>query len=318
MTQPVVIVSTEVDVTTDAVVLALGEMDVPYVRINTDRYPYELAVGVDVTALGVVSRVEGQLVRPRSIWHRRVRSAPAPVGIDPGIHDYCLYEAQTLLRGISLVGCRRVMSDPSAVYRAENKLAQLSAAINVGLRVPRTCISNDPEHVRAFLKGQERAICKPLRRGWFRDQSGEWSIYTTEILPEMLDELGSTSDAPAIFQELIPKACDVRVTVVGGEFFVAEIDSQSDESAAIDWRRTTNPELPHRTATLPEEVMSRLRRLLDGLQLQFAAIDLVRTLDDEYVFLEVNPNGQWLWLDDQLDLGITHAVASWLRAPVHG
>jgi glutathione synthase/RimK-type ligase-like ATP-grasp enzyme len=104
----------------------------------------------------------------------------------------------------------------------------------------------------------------------------------------------------------------VRVTYVGGHLFVAEIDSQSDPAAKVDWRRTANPDLPHRRAALPRAVEQGIGRLMEVMDLRFGAIDLIRTPGDAYMFLEVNPSGQWLWLDDILDFGITEAVADWL------
>lgn len=313
MSEQVLIVSTELDVATDAVVRELRRRGQPCVRVNSDRYPYEIGATIELSRAGALAiSIEGRPITPRAVWYRRIRSAPQPAGMDPGIHAYCLHEAQTLLRGVSLVGAKRVMSDPAAVFRAENKVAQLAAAAVVGLRIPDTCISNDPMRVASFANKHERIVCKPLRSGWFRDSEGEWSIYTTEVKRDMLDEIDSVSAAPSIFQELIPKHCDVRVTVVGERMFVAEIDSQSDERGKIDWRRTSNSHLPHAAATLPKRVHEKLSALMKRLRLRFGAIDLVRTPADEYVFLEVNPNGQWLWIDDILGLGITEAIVDWL------
>jgi glutathione synthase/RimK-type ligase-like ATP-grasp enzyme len=110
----------------------------------------------------------------------------------------------------------------------------------------------------------------------------------------------------------VPKRFDVRVTIVGRQVFAAAIDSQSDLSASIDWRLTDNPALPHHAVTLPESLTANLIRLMECLGLTFGAIDLVERPDGEFVFLEVNPSGQWLWLDRMLDLGISEAVADWL------
>ena len=51
---------------------------------------------------------------------------------------------------------------------------------------------------------------------------------------------------------------------------------------------------------------------MDPHDLQYGAIENVLTPDGQFVFLEINPNGQWLWLDDMLSLGITTAIAEWL------
>lgn len=312
MARPVLIVSTRVDAATDAIADELRRRGQPFVRFDTDRYPYAATASFLASPEGTSLELDGAVVAPASVWYRRVRSPEPPSGMDLGIHEYCLREAQALVHGMGLLGHSRIMSAPEAIVRAESKVAQLALARAVGLAIPATCVSNDPARVRAFASGYDRLVCKPVRSGWYRDAQGEWSIYTNEVTPDLLDDSHALSLTPCIFQELIPKACDVRVTVVGKRVFAAEIDSQSDEAARIDWRRTSNPDLPHRRAALPEPLARVLLELMRRLGLRFGAIDFVLTPDGQYVFLEVNPNGQWLWLDDKLELGITRAVADWL------
>lgn len=155
-------------------------------------------------------------------------------------------------------------------------------------------------------------IVKPVRSGYLTQGGQEFSIFTSRVLEEHLGELESARLSPAIYQELVPKRFDIRVTVVGSQIFAAAIDSQSDPLAMVDWRKTDNPELPHYTATLPERVNTLLLRLMSSLRLTFGAIDMIQTSGGDYVFLEVNPSGQWLWIDDKLCLGISDAIANWL------
>jgi len=318
MDPSVLIISTRVDAATDAVAAELSRRGRYFVRFDTDRYPYEARLSFLTSDGAPRLELDGTPLRPGSVWYRRVRSPEPPNAMDPGIHEYCVREAQALVLGTGLTARGRILSPPEAIVRAENKVAQLAFAQALGLAVPATCVSNDPAAIRAFATQHERLVSKPLRSGWYRDAEGEWSIYTNEVTADLLDDPHALSLAPCIFQELIPKACDVRVTIVGDRVFTAEIESQSDEAARIDWRRTTNPDLPHRRAELPPVVQTALLDLVRQLGLHFGAIDLVRTPDDRYVFLEVNPNGQWLWLDDKLELGITRAVADWLCADGHG
>jgi glutathione synthase/RimK-type ligase-like ATP-grasp enzyme len=102
------------------------------------------------------------------------------------------------------------------------------------------------------------------------------------------------------------------VTIVGQRIFAASIDSQSDPNATIDWRKTENPLLPHAPIELPKPLQQSLLELMMRLSLSYGAIDLVLTPDGRYVFLEVNPNGQWLWIDEMLSLGISQSIAEWL------
>jgi glutathione synthase/RimK-type ligase-like ATP-grasp enzyme len=231
----------------------------------------------------------------------------------PGIYDFCLRETRSALLGSILALNGRVMSRPECVWAAEYKPNQLAAAHAIGLRIPATVITNDPNQIRAaFDRFGRKMVAKPVRTGFVDMGSEQRAIFTNVVSEEDLADLGSARMSPTIFQQHIPKKCDVRVTVVGRKTFVAEIDSQSDEAAKIDWRRTSNPNLPHRRARLPAILEDRILALMDRLGLSFGALDFVLTQDDEYYFLEVNPNGQWLWLDDMLGFDITGNVADWL------
>ena len=157
-------------------------------------------------------------------------------------------------------------------------------------------------------------IVKPARSGHFWQDGEEYSVFTSALTAEHLDSLDDARWTPSIYQERVPKDVDVRVTFVGDKVFAAAIHSQTDPAASVDWRKTENPDLPHSRMDLPNLLIDQLRQLMTRLNLTFGCIDLVKTPDGGYVFLEVNPSGQWLWLDDQLDFGISAAVADWLVA----
>lgn len=233
--------------------------------------------------------------------------------MSPGVHEFCIRESRAALVGTLLAQSTRIMSPPANIWAAEHKIHQLTTAKAAGLDIPATVITNDPDEIRrAFSLFAGNMIIKPVRTGFVDCDGEQRAIYTSRVLESHMSQVESARLSPAIVQPLIDKRCDVRVTAVGTKLFVAEIDSQGDPAAAVDWRRTENPNLPHRRATLPEGVENSIRRLLNNLGLVFGALDLVRTPDDRYVFLEVNPNGQWVWMDDMLDLGISAAVAAWL------
>jgi glutathione synthase/RimK-type ligase-like ATP-grasp enzyme len=318
----VLIVSTMLDVSTDAVVRELDSRGVECTRLNTETYPFAttmtLSIGGDVAAQIELQRESDPTVRsvvPTSVWFRRVRQPLRPSEMSSGVYDFCLREARSTLLGVVDVSSARIMSPPDCVWRAEHKVVQLSVARECGLLIPETVVTNEPAAVEAaFHRFKGRMIAKPARSGFVDYGDEQHAVYTTQIHQENLVDLEGARWSPVIYQELIEKRCDVRATYVGGSLFVAEIDSQTDPDARIDWRRTSNPQLPHRVASLPGAVEDRVRTLMARLGLQFGALDFVRTLDDEYVFLEVNPNGQWLWLEDQLGFRISGAIADWLAA----
>jgi glutathione synthase/RimK-type ligase-like ATP-grasp enzyme len=208
----------------------------------------------------------------------------------------------------------RWMNSPDAVWKSEFKPYQLQVTRDVGLRIPKTIISNDPVAIRHAYDEFEQMVVKPSRSGHFRQGDEEYSIYTSLVKPTDIAFVEESRWTPSIYQELVPKRYDIRVTCVGDELFPAAIHSQDDPASEVDWRRTDDPNLCHSHIDLPENIASKLRLLMRRLNLQFGCIDLVLTPAGEYVFLEINPSGQWLWLDDRLDLGISRSIADWLAA----
>jgi len=315
----VLIVSTIQDVPTDEIVLRLAALGVSHMRLNTEDYPFASTLTFCPTTnhgKNEFATDAKSLGTPTTIWYRRMRTPSKPDEMDEGVYTFCLQESRAALLGSLLSLDARWMSHPTAVWRAEFKPFQLSLAIKCGLPVPKTLITNDPSAVRSAFAGFDGMIVKPVRSGFIVNEGQEFSIYTSKILEDHLAELDNARFSPAIYQELVPKRFDVRVTIVGERIFAAAIDSQSDPDAAIDWRKTNNPQLPHHEISLPDNVRVKLLEMMKRLGLSFGAIDMVQTPEGKYVFLEVNPSGQWLWLDDKLHLGISDAVASWLAQMV--
>lgn len=309
------------DVATDSVVSALLHRGVQVTRWNSEDYPFEqfLTAQLSTEEPGLSGILE-PAGRPAvnfdalsSIWYRRVRVPERPSHFSAGIYEFCVRESRAALLGTILGLRNRIMSPPASVWAAEHKILQLAVAKSLGLSVPNTVVTNKPAEVReAFARFRGKMISKVVRRGYAETESGQLAIYTSQVLEDHLAFVEDARWSPAIYQPLISKKCDVRVTVVGDRLFVAEIESQGDTASMIDWRKTRRPDLPHRRAELPRPVSDRLQQLVSSLGLSFAAIDLIRTPQDDYIFLEVNPNGQWLWLDEVLNLGISEAIADWL------
>lgn len=151
-----------------------------------------------------------------------------------------------------------------------------------------------------------------MRSGYVVKNGVECAVFTTKLEAEVMNDLSDAALSPTIYQEFLPKVYDIRVTIVGRKLFAVSIDSQSDPSATIDWRKTENSSLPHSPIELPEPLPRSLQELMSRLSLSYGAIDLVLTPDGRYVFLEINPNGQWLWIDEMLSLGISRSIAGWL------
>jgi glutathione synthase/RimK-type ligase-like ATP-grasp enzyme len=200
------------------------------------------------------------------------------------------------------------VNDPARDEVAAHKAYQLRVAQAVGLPIPETLITNDPQQARAFAerRGHGRTIYKA-----FSATEQHWRE-TRLLRPEELALLDSVRYAPVIFQEYIPARVDLRITVIGEEIFPAAIHSQ-ETAYAVDFRMDmTNARME--ATRLPAEVERGLRTLMTRLGLVYGAIDMRLTPDGRYVFLEVNTAGQFLFVEDATGMPISAALARLLAA----
>jgi hypothetical protein len=179
---------------------------------------------------------------------------------------------------------------------AELKLYQLQIAEQLGFRVPRTLVSRDPEVLRTFAStNKSGTICKPIFHGMFVDKTSSYAVYTRRVTPESINA-DTVRFCPVLLQEEIARSADVRATFIGPHCFVADIKGAP---SLVDWR---DPDVPvsYTVSDLGAEVEGLCRAMLAKLGLIYGAFDFVRTPTGDLVFLEVNPTGEWAWLEDRL------------------
>ena len=312
--ETVLIVTASYDEAPKYVADKLDQLEVPYFRLDTDRFPREIDISFSPSQ-GVTISDGGRTVSGdeiKSVWYRRNVAPYLQDDLDSHVREFCTRESREFLDGVlSSLSTRRWLSDPSAIRKAERKLYQLTVAHQLGFTVPDTTVTNEQRSARQFAQGRH-LIAKAISSGYVTRPSGNWAIFTSAVAPEDLGDLDGLSLAPVTFQEMVEKKSDIRVTVVGGEVFAAEILSQDDMSSRVDWRATEDPDIGHRAHQLPQNVVDLCQRLVKQLGLGFGAIDLALTPEGNYVFFEINPNGEWLWLEDRLGFPISDRIAQWL------
>ena len=319
----VLLVTTRLDSASDAVADALKRAGIRFYRLNTEDLPLgarsscEFRIGTHLLRWHSEDRI-ASLDAVKRIWFRRHRLPALPTDTVPAHAEYCLRESQWFVRGLlwnlaEQVPAANWMSLPANIQRAESKMLQLHVAGTVGLACPETLISNNPDEIRVFFARQEgRVVAKPLRLGFFDYGHVQTAAYTTAVSTADLATDDALAVAPVIYQRHLEKRCDIRVTIVGDSIYTAAIHSQDADSARVDWRRS-DVELAHEVHVLPDEIATACQRLMKALNLHFGAVDLVLTPNDQYYFLEINPNGQWLWLEDRLRFPISEKIVEWLR-----
>jgi MvdD family ATP-grasp ribosomal peptide maturase len=291
------------------------------IRFNTDRYPTDVRLtayyGPSEDERLTLTNEEGEfdLREVTAIWHRRLNfGANLPAGLDTQLRNASIGEASAAAHGMlaSLKAFR--MDHVQHIRRAENKQLQLQVARELGLHTPRTLTTNDPAAARAFAKDCEGGmVTKMLSSFAIYDEGKELVVFTNPVKPEDLADLSGLSICPATFQELLPKSLEIRATVVDRRVMSASIDSQVSARATHDWRRDGVRMIQDwQHYQLPLEVEEKILRLMDYFSLNYGAIDIILTPDKRHVFIELNPCGEFFWLEQAPGLPISEAIADLL------
>jgi glutathione synthase/RimK-type ligase-like ATP-grasp enzyme len=197
------------------------------------------------------------------------------------------------------------------IRQGECKQLQLELARAVGLELPRTLVTNEPDSVRAFFEQCGGRVMTKMMASFAVYEGGqEQVVFTNPLSAADLEDLEGLRLCPMTFQERVEKARELRVTIVGERVFSAAIDSNAMERSRTDWRREGMAMIDRwQTCELPAEVERKLLALMDALGLNYGAADLIETPDGRLVFLEVNPAGEYFWLERLNGLPISDALA---------
>jgi len=195
--------------------------------------------------------------------------------------------------------------------RAASKLLQYEAACKLGLKVPETLFTNSPEEIRNFLASREEVVYKPLSTAGWKSKDRQFLSYTAVVTRESLVSDALLRQTPGIFQKLVPKAYELRITVMGKKVLAAKILSQQTQRGKLDWRKSYD-ELQFEAVCLPPDVEQQCIALLDELGLVFGCFDFIVTPSGEYIFLEVNEMGQFLFVERYCGLPLLDAFVQFL------
>ncbi|MBI3724517.1 hypothetical protein HY251_11270 [bacterium] len=299
----IVVVSDRIDGHARCVQRRLAEKGAECTIFDTGEVPARARISAWVdnerSARVRVRREPGDIdfARVKTVWLRRLSGLRPGEELSEEDREFAKEESIALLLSLGVTLQDRFWVNPmvSALVtdRGYGKVSQLELARELGLEVPRTLATNDPDAAREFLSvTKEGAIYKPFRSpSRSREEGGkkQWLVlFTTKIDWKALAKLDGVRHAPCIFQEYVPKKLELRVTVIGEKVFAAEIHSQVHEKSAVDFRRHYDVEnTPYRIHELPRAIEEKLVALDRKLGLVFGASDLMHKPDGRYVFLEV-------------------------------
>ena len=303
----VLILTKSQDSHSDVIADELRCRHVPVLRFDQSEYPNNVVISTTMCSgyptKGYIS-YQGActpLSDITSLWRRRPTLYVPPDSVTPG--EKIFLEDETR-RGIEGLFDSHVFSVSKmlAIRASNNKVVQLQRAQQLQLTIPKSLFTNDPTSVLPFYESCDgQVITKPVQNGFIEDDPNNKRLIFTNVVthehlsnPTLLHKVGATTH---LFQEHIPKAFDLRVVIMGRQIFAVEIHTPADNH---DFR-SAYADATYHVHQLPSGLSNKLLALVKSFDLQFSSMDLMVTKDGEYVWVELNPNGQFYWLQYQLE-----------------
>lgn len=199
----------------------------------------------------------------------------------------------------SMLSDKKWLNDYWKMIEAERKIYQIKIASEIGFTIPDTLITSNPNKAKDFWSHcQNQMVIKALMLSSTEDTM----IYTNEVTEELMSKIERIKTSPVILQKLVQKKYELRITVVGDIIFPARVESKNK----IDWRKSATSFV---SCNIPSSVKQKCFQLVKMLGLQYGCIDMIVTNDNDYTFLEINPNGQWQFVEEQTNMPISKAIA---------
>lgn len=310
----ILILSNKWDITVDFIVAELRARGCDFLRINTE----DLASGQATICLPDLRILASKCGEVRDltrtvnvIWNRRpgkpfddILPSARP---SPATQNFVNDQWLSWLEALQLIPNVTWINQPQANDAMENKARQLFMASKVGFQIPETVITNDPKEAWQLAKKHgNRLVAKALYSPLIEEPNEDYFVFTNEITTADLTPEEEIKISPSIFQQCLNPKIDYRVTVVGETVFPVRVECQNQECSHIDWR-VEKSDLRFIACNLPSEVEELCRRYVKANGLVFGAMDLVE-YNGRFFFLEINPNGEWGWLQKPNNIPIAEAL----------
>lgn len=276
------------------------------IRFDVDLYPLQNKLSTIFENGSWVSILETPETKYRlddiaAVWYRRAYNIGRGLKeeLDAKFYGAAMGEIRNTLFGFLESIDAYSLGKPGVYRRLDSKEEQLKIADKIGLKIPETCLTNNPEDARQFIIKHKNVVAK-MQTGFAIYEDGVESVVFTNVIGEdKLEELDSLLYCPMQFQKKIEKKKELRITVVGQDVYAFEIDSQQFEDAKVDWRKDGVNLIDKWVRTeLPADVETKILELLNVYNVDYGAIDMIVSPEDDYYFIEINAAGEFFWLDN--------------------
>lgn len=317
--QMLLIISDKFDTHTDFVQKKLNEQKISNYRLNVDK---ESLLTTEFTKLNnhwVINNGEKIITTTEinAVWCRRPF---VHLNIDEKINtstDFKIWKNEwnrTLLGLYTVLENKIWLNKLRETFRGENKYFQMIVAEKVGLEMPASITSNNKEELLNFARKYKYVAFKVMEQEIYIDQESNLptGLYANKITHRELMNFKEKGENPIFLQEYIEKDYEVRYTVVGEDHFVCKIDSQKSNVSCDDWRKYDLANTPHTEILPPKFIKEKIIALMRELNIKYGALDFIVTKNGDWIFLEINCMGQWLWIEQLTGMKISDSIVKWV------
>jgi glutathione synthase/RimK-type ligase-like ATP-grasp enzyme len=314
----IIVVSNSQDATADYLCSRLKHENLEHIRFDTDTVIGQVELLYKANQFSLF--INGITLSPNkvnSVWYRRPeRLELNNDSFEEGERLHTISEWSACLEGfLAHIPTELWINHPRQNASASSKLEQLSRARNLGFKIPQTIVTQSFHEALAFSQGcKGNVIVKPISHGYIErsEPRKDTLIFTNEVSLEQLNSNKALlSLCPTLFQEKIEKIYDIRVNILDTNVIAVAIYASEDELQRIDIRRKNMQGVRYKIVSLPPTLNNKILELCHSYRLRFAAVDMAFTKDSEWIFFEINPNGQWAWLDLE---GVTDMASLFLQS----
>lgn len=299
----ILIITNSMDLTVDSIIHRFS--DTFFFRFNTDKFnDYEIKITNEGTVItNTISSVSVNTNDCHGVYYRKI-TLPKLEGFELKYKNLMYKEMMTIIEGIAESAGKVALTRPSILKKADNKIIQIQVAMEVGFTVPPSLLTNSNISAQEFVNTHHSSIVKPISVG--RINTSQTVNFIQTNIVKNTGNIEGLEFSPAYFQSYVEKDYEVRLNIVHGECYGVKIES----SNKVDWRKN-DATIRYSKIKVPKDIERMCIEMMDKLNIHFAAFDFIVS-NQKYVFLELNANGQWQWLEEKLDLGIADKIIQYL------
>ncbi len=304
----ILVITNKVDTTADLLIVRAAERGLPIIRLNTEDLP-KTEWEINPLAPRILLRCGARTVSSSEItgiWYRRpvTPEFPNALTLTSAERRFLAEQWRATIDALEALPGIRWVSRPSSILQAENKVLQLRLAQEVGFSVPATCVTNSSGAFASFCGSEGKVVTKALAGGHIDDEPGRF-VFTSPVCSRKVPTAEELAASPVVLQRRLHPDAHLRITVVGDQVLPAQV-VPAEGAELLDWRTSQTPPTV-RAARIPDALAVTATALVRAAGVAFASMDVL-AIEGQYFFLDLNPNGEWGWLERGAGLRITDAL----------